>query len=119
MVAARPRPKCGHNVDMKYGAFSLLRAAGFHGDDVRVVVYPKQTTANFATSIRARGASQYFNSSAACGGRIHGEDDALRWTTTVNAVNPSAGSVRADRFFSAASHFVSKWPIWLGEAALP
>jgi hypothetical protein len=25
MVAAKPRPKCGHSVDMKYGAFSLFK----------------------------------------------------------------------------------------------
>src|ERR1700732_1368719 len=38
------------------------------------------------------------------------------WTLSIHWPERSA---RAERFFSAASHCVSKRPIWLGEAAQP
>src|SRR5262249_25487788 len=52
--------------------------------------------------------------------RVHVEHDArggLRaWTRSIHRPEKS---VSAERFVSAASHCVSKRPIWLGEAARP
>ena len=52
--------------------------------------------------------------------RIHVEHDAARRPSTVHQVDPLAAQVSQWReVVSAASHFVSKRPIWLGEAAQP
>ena len=52
--------------------------------------------------------------------QIHVEHDAFwrtgPWTASIHRPERSA---RAEKFFSAASHCVSKRPIWLGEAAQP